>query len=242
MDFGTFFDGEIAQQERICLASFLQHGHTVTVFSYRDLDLPADIKRADAQAILPRDAFWVIDTGPHAHRGSASQFSDFFRYHMIKKTGLVWIDTDVFCLRSDWPDREFLWAWQGPCLVNGAVLRIPSDHPVLDEAIEAATRVGRLAIWGYTGPFLLTALVQQHELQASVLPTESFYPLHWSEVRTLITPMGDAQKIVWPQQSYSVHLWNEVLRMIGYNKIAGPPAGSPLAELFDRVGLDGAAD
>ena len=31
MDFGTFFDGEIAQQERICLASFLQHGHTVTV-------------------------------------------------------------------------------------------------------------------------------------------------------------------------------------------------------------------
>ncbi len=78
MDFGTFFDGEIARQERICLGSFLQHGHTVTVFSYRGLDLPAGIKRADAQAILPRDAFWVIETGPHAHRGSASQFQTFF--------------------------------------------------------------------------------------------------------------------------------------------------------------------
>ena len=75
MDFGTFFDGEIAQQERICLASFLQHGHTVTVFSYRDLDLPADIKRADAQAILPRDAFWVMrpDLMPIAARHRSSQ-------------------------------------------------------------------------------------------------------------------------------------------------------------------------
>jgi hypothetical protein len=231
--FGTFFDGKMTKQEVLCLASFQQMGHAVTVFSYHEIDLPRGVARADARAILPERDFFKIETG--SHRGSPAPFANLFRYTMIKKTDLVWIDTDVFCLRSDWPERPMLLAWQGPYLVNNAILRLPSNHPMLDEAIEAATRIGRLTIWGYTGPFLLTALVHEHEMGEQVLPTESFYPVHWSQATALITPLPAGREVSWPKSAYCVHLWNERLRTAGYDKSAGPPDGSPLAQLFGRI-------
>ena len=233
MNFGTFFDGKLTQQEDICLTSFLRMGHAVTVFSYREIDLPPGIVGADARAIVRETDFFRIDTG--SHRGSPSPFTNLFRYRMIKNTDLVWIDTDVFCLRSDWPERPVLLAWQGPYFVNGAVLRLPSDHPMLDDAVEAATRIGRLTIWGYTGPFLLTALVREYDMNEQILPAESFYPVHWSHATALVTPLPAGREVSWPADSYCVHLWNERLRTAGYDKATGPPEGSPLAQLFGRI-------
>jgi hypothetical protein len=231
--FGTFFDGKLTKQEAVCLASFQRMGHAVTVFSYHELDLPPGIAGADARVILPETNFFRIETG--SHRGSPAPFANLFRYTMIKKTDLAWIDTDVFCLRNDWPERPVLLAWQGPYLVNNAVLRLPSDHPMLDDAIEAATRIGHLTIWGYTGPFLLTALVHEHDMTEQVLPAESFYPVHWSQAPALVKPLPAGQEVSWPKDSYCIHLWNEFLRTAGYDKSAGPPDGSPLAQLFGRI-------
>lgn len=233
MQFGTFFDGELTRQERICLTSFCGMGHEVSVFSYGTLDLPANVRRVDARSILPKSAFFRIDAGPPSHRGSVAPFANLFRYRMIRETGLTWIDTDVICLQRNWPDQPMLMAWQGPCLINNAVLRLPADHPLLDDAIEAATRMGRFTIWAYTGPFLLTALVQQYELTESVLPSESFYPIHWAQAATLIEPLPPEMSIRWPRESYCVHLWNEHLRTRGYDKAAGPPPDSALARILE---------
>jgi hypothetical protein len=238
VEFGTFFAGHLTRQEIFCLASFRRLGHQVTVFSYDKLDMPVGITQMDARSILPKKAFFKVETGPALHHGSASQFSNLFRYHMIKKTGLVWIDTDVFCLRADWPDLPILIAWQGPVLVNNAVLRLPADHPALDDAIDAAGRIGRLAIWGYTGPFLLTALVQNYEMQRLVLPVDSFYPVHWSKAVSLIQPLPPGQEPRWPAGAYCVHFWNEILRMAGLDKSVGPPAQSPMGKLFALVSAD----
>jgi len=238
VEFGTFFAGDLTRQEILCLASFRRLGHQVTVFSYDKFEMPAGIKRMDARPILPEKAFFKTETGPRLHHGSASQVANLFRYHMIKKTGLVWIDTDVFCLKAEWPDLPVLIAWQGPVLVNNAVLRLPSDHPALADAIDAASRIDRLAIWGYTGPFLLTALVQQYEMQPLVLPVESFYPVHWSKALSLIQPLPPGQQPQWPAGTYCVHLWNEMLRISGYDKSIGPPAQSPMGQLFELVSSD----
>jgi hypothetical protein len=154
---------------------------------------------------------------------------------MIKRTGLVWIDTDVFCLRADWPDRPFLFAGQDNCLINGAVLGLPRDHPLVDDAIEVATRLGRLPIWAYTGPHLITALVQQYELGGHVLASQSFYPIHYSQAGALLSPLPAGQKLQWPAISYCVHFWNELLRNWGHDKSVGPPPGSPMAQLFESV-------
>jgi len=55
--FGTFFDGKMTKQEVLCLASFQQMGHAVTVFSYHEIDLPRGVARADARAIFRSGIF-----------------------------------------------------------------------------------------------------------------------------------------------------------------------------------------
>lgn len=228
--FGSFFDGTLTRQERACLSSFVRHGHRVTLFSYDPLPLPAGVTAGDAAAILPRADFYVVAHGPH--RGSPAQFSDRFRYRMIRDTGLVWIDTDMLCLRADWPDRAILLAREDRCMINGAVLGMPPDHAFLSDAIAITDAIGSRPIWSYTGPHLITALVHQHGLGAALLPSHVFYPIHYSCLDTLLASFPGADRVRWPEETLAVHLWNEMLRQRGHDKTAPPPRGSLLAVLL----------
>lgn len=229
--FGTFFAGALSLQERACLSSFIRLGHSIALFSYERCDLPRGLEWRDAAEIVPRSGFWRAETGPH--KGSCGQFSDGFRYRMIAATGLTWVDTDIFCLRADWPEDPLLIGAQDRVTVNGAVLRFPRDHPALRDAIEVTERIGRIPVWGLVGPQLLTALVREHGLASLVLPTEAFYPVQYSKAALLVQPRTDP--VQWPSGSYCVHLWNEILRLTDYDRAAGPPPGSPMRALFDLV-------
>ena len=230
--FGTFFDGAPTRQERACLTSFVRAGHHVSLFSYARLDLPSGVDARDAAEILPRSALHRDTTGG-VHHGTVAQFTDHFRYAMIAKTGLCWIDTDVICLKADWPDTDWLIASQDHHLVNGAVLGLPRDHALLAQALDVAERLQGITIWGMSGPFLLTALAQEHLIFGRMLPTEAFYPLHHSRAFELVRTLAPGQTFHIPEAALCIHLWNEMLRLDGYDKAAGPPAGSPLAVLLD---------
>lgn len=79
------------------------------------------VRASAASEILPRSALYRDETGGR-HDGTVSQFTNYFRYVMIARTGLIWIDTDVICLKADWPQRDWLLAPQDRCFVNGAIL------------------------------------------------------------------------------------------------------------------------
>ena len=235
-NFGTFFDGELTWMERGCLRSFLRHGHRVTLYSYKPVTgLPAGIVAADAATILPQTLCFRTIGGPH--HGGVAAFSDLFRYAMIRATGLTWIDTDVVCLRRDWSKLPLIAAWQDAVTVNGAVLGGPRDAALFDRAFAVAARVGSHGPWAYTGPFLLTALVHQLGLTGQVQPERTFYPIAYGDaVRFLLAPMPDAKRIDWPQESLTVHLWNEMLRLSGWDKRGGPPEHSLLKLIFADLG------
>lgn len=228
--FGTFFHGKMARQEHACLTSFVRHGHEVSVFSYEPLELPPGVAARDAAEILPRHRLYLIERG--IHRGTVSQFSDHFRYCMIRDTGLVWIDTDIVCLRPDWPDREWLLAGQDTCMVNGAVLGVPPAHPLLDDAITVSERLEGVGVWALIGPHLLTALVHEHDVERELLPVDAFYPIHFSKASELLRPLGPGERLTLPREALGIHLWNEVLRMNGHDRTADPPPGSALEALI----------
>lgn len=229
--FGTFFHGTLSRMERACLRSFVRHGHSVRLYAYAEMAVPDGVMLCDAEEILP--AHWLYHADRGLHAGTVAQFSDHFRYAMIRQTGLVWIDTDIICLRPDWPDRPWLIARQDACLVNGAVLGIPQDHAMLDDALMVAERMHGVTVWGVIGPHLLTALAWEHGSWQHLLPTDSFYPLHCSRAAQLLRPMETGEQFTIPQESLCLHLWNEMLRMAGHDRLADPPASSALARLMD---------
>ncbi|MBV9839959.1 MAG: hypothetical protein JOY99_00230 [Sphingomonadaceae bacterium] len=233
MRFGSFYEGALSRQERACLTSFVRRGHEITLFSYDPLPVPTGVGTGDAAMILPRDQFFRIESGQHA--GNVSQFANRFRYHMIEKTGLTWVDTDLYCLSADWPELPFIAGWQDQFLINNAVLRLPSGHDMLHKAIAATDALHDIPIFGYTGPYLLTALVDQHLVREDVLPRETFYPYHWSQVRELLVTRPDPRAIGWPEGTLAVHLWNEVLRIGGYDKHARPLPNSIMAMLLEEM-------
>lgn len=230
--FGTFFDGTLTRQERACLTSFVRAGHQISLYSYTPVDLPAGVVARDATEVLPRSALYRDATGG-PHHGTVSQFSNHFRYAMIAKTGLAWIDTDVICLKADWPSTDWLLAPQDGCLVNGAVLGLPTGHPLVTRALEVAERLRGTTVWGITGPHLLTALAWEHGLSGRMLPTNALYPLHHGRATELLRPLKPGECFRLPEEALCVHLWNEMLRMQGHNRTAGPLPGSPLAALLD---------
>jgi len=78
--------------QEVCLSSFLYYGHDITLFTYgkRD-DVPKGIKCKEASDIIPYD-----EVGQIAH------FADVFRYDMVNKTGMGWVDADTLCLTENW--------------------------------------------------------------------------------------------------------------------------------------------
>lgn len=237
----------LSRVERACLRSALRQGHPVTLHCY---DVPAGVPDgvdlADAAPLVP--ATRIV-----RHRtGSVSLFSNLFRY-ILQRQGLgTWIDTDLYFVAPVDGTRPNLFGRQSADELNGAVLRLPADSPLLpplialfDEAdvpfwlskaqhAAAAQRLrehGRTGLalmpWGSTGPIALTALARRFGLEAAALPAEIFYPVPWREAGWILDPARKLDDMVRPG-TVAVHLWNELIRNF---KDAPAPPGSFLARL-----------
>ena len=234
--FGTFFAGELSHLERCCLRSFLRHGHQIALYCYDPVGVvPAGVEVRDAATILPRERFFRAGHGPH--QGTAAAFANLFRYAMIPATGLIWVDTDVVCLKPDWPDRPLIAGFQDEVMVNNAVLGGSAAGPLFERAVAIATQVGTIGPWAYTGPHLLTALVHEMGHTRHVLPRDIFYPLSYRDAAPiLLQPRPGVERITWPEQSLAVHLWNETLRLAGHDRDQPAPDHSVLKLILADLG------
>ena len=95
--FGSFWLGQLSPYEKASLHSFVQHGHTVVLYTYQPFhDLPAGIVQADANEILEEFYIEFVTDG----RRNIANFADYFRYNMFLKKQMCWIDSDVMMLNS----------------------------------------------------------------------------------------------------------------------------------------------
>jgi len=133
--------GTLTWLEQLCLKSFAAHGHEVLLFTYGEVrNIPDGIRVCDGRDILDTDDFLL-----HDRTQSVALFSDLFRFHMIKAMPeIIYVDTDVFCLRPLVFDDPFLFgyeyfrnekAWR----LNGAVLRLPVESLLLAKMLDFMT-------------------------------------------------------------------------------------------------------
>jgi len=236
--------------ERACLLSFAEAGHRVDLYVYEELaDVPHGVNVVDAATLLPRDK--IIR---HTSTGSYSLFSNRFRYALMKAGLGLWIDCDLLCLKPVL-DSPFTFGRQDDRLINGAILKLPHDHPVLDDLIEPFetrkwippwTRLHHWVrhwirhrldaefgiqdmAWGTSGPAALTYFLGRHGLAGKAQPPDVFYPIGWREVAMLVSPDQAPLIARITAQTLCIHLWHHSLNS---RDVTAEP-GSFLAAIID---------
>lgn len=233
--------------ERACMRSVLRQGHRLALYCYRDVaGVPEGVEILDASAVLPESAF------PADWATRSDLYSDWFRYE-IQKRGLgIWLDLDIYLVAPLDLEAVHLFGEYEPGKVNGAVLRLPPDSPMLAALLEqfapgvvpkalpwyrqAPIRARKLLTgnvdlsrtpWGTTGPHALTRFVRRFKLSSNALSPDVFYPAEWRNAAWIRDPAIHLDDMI-TERTVAVHLWNECIREF---KSRPAPQGSFLARL-----------
>jgi hypothetical protein len=244
--------------ERACLKSMLRQGHSVALYAYlQPQGVPAGVELRDASDVLP-------ETAIVRHRsGSVALFSDLFRYELQRRGLGTWIDTDMYLVGRLDMERPYLfgkqvvtrsrpWRPRQRQSINGSVLRIPQDSPMLPpllaqferadipewvpwhRAVWAKARAwmtGRPDLaslpWGTAGPFAVSALAERYGFASQALPADVFNPVPWYDAAWIVDPRVKLENVV-TRRTIGIHLWNECIKAL---KDEPAPEGSFLARL-----------
>ena len=239
---GLWIGTRLSPLERACVQSFLMKGHRFNLFVYDAVEnVPDGCTLTDAASILPREAIFAHGAGAGA--GSLAGFSDRFRYKLLYELGGWWMDLDVLCLQSTFPDLPIVIGRQDPQLINGAVLRFPRQHPAMSEAHDESESKGTTVEWAEIGPKLLTRYVGEGKIATTVLPHTYFYPLHFTQFWSVFDPRRTLHASQTIRGAVCLHLWNEMIRRNGIDKDVLPPHGSLLRSFYEwAIGIDQFAD
>lgn len=256
----SFWHGPMSWLEALSIASFIRQGHRVEVYSFEPIpDLPAGATPRDAAEVLPRDRLMF-----YKGRGTPGVFSDLFRLTGLQQSRGVYADLDVYCVRPIAGPPDYLMAWERPGSVNGAVLHLPADAPLLADLLsifddgprpllephlpilrrlEVAARrlLGQHVSpeymqYGATGPMALTHYVASRRMADKVLPGSALYPIPYEDIPGLLLPGSSVDAFIKPD-TLAIHLWRSQLTKRGRADMPPPIQGSAMAELCAREGI-----
>lgn len=250
--------GSLSWMEQLCLKSFVDQGQKITLFSYEDIpNVPEGVIRRDGREVIDTDNFLKYEK-----KDSFALFADLFRLHMIARNpGMIWVDTDVYCLRPmDYAsDHVMGFELPGEQRVNNAVLGLPADgallramldytadpfaippfvKPRLQEDYRRAAEEGSPVHvsqqpWGVWGPMMLTHFTHAQGLADRVMPLAAFYPVTFPDRLKFLRSAEVVEKMLSPRTT-ALHLWASNKRELGLRHNGLPPPGSFLDLLVKR--------
>lgn len=253
--------GDLSFLEQLCLKSFVDAGHHVTLYSYDPIgNAPEGVERADAARILPRAGILR-----HARTGSPALHSDLFRYHLLAaEDRIIWADTDAYCLKPFRPEAGHFYGWETDTGINGGVLALPHDSATLAalldftddphaippwvrgptrRALEAARDAGTPVhaadmAWGAWGPHALTHFLQATGEARHALPIAALYPVPFRDRNALLRPGADMSGYI-TAETVSIHFYGRRIRsrlLSGFQGVPRPR--SLLGQLLRQHGID----
>jgi hypothetical protein len=229
--------------ERLSVSSFIKNGHEFHLYVYNDIrNLPEGTTVKDANTVLPESAIFQGD------KGSYASFSDWFRHKLLYKHGGFWSDMDVVCLKYIDLEDDIVFALESQTLAGTSFFKFPPGHYIcgrLAKSFETGNKIqdydnwivktrkcwrkliyGKKANlpaktgWGdLGGPLGFTNILKHEKLFHLKRPTHFFYPIPWRKwYQIFFEDKFDLRKI---GNSYTVHLWNEMMRRkSGFDKNA----------------------
>lgn len=218
--------------EQLSIRSFLANGHEVHLYLYEQIEgVPKGTRVWNAERVLPRSAQFLYREYP-----SYAGFSNFFRYRLLLEKGGWWVDLDTICLRPFDFTSDYVFSSEavmgGGTKTNVGATKVPAGCELMADLWRQceAFDVSKLS-WGECGPNLMAQAIHRHGLDNYVQPPQAFCPLPWWEWRNVLDPDAACDP---PADTYAVHLWNEMWRRAGIDKLAPPSASSLYARLQNR--------
>lgn len=220
--------GRLSWLEQLCLKSFADNGHHITLYSYSPIDnLPDGVHAGNAEDIYPSEPMLR-----HARTGSPAIHADMWRLHLLLKTDCIWVDADMYCYRPFDFASPFVFGWEKPGLVCNAVLGLPSDSKTLlglldfftdeyaiapwlkpwqqrelEEERDAGNPVHMTAQdWGFTGPASVTYFLQETGEIDHAEPETAFYPISFPDRNHMILSRFNIEERL-TERTRGVHFW-----------------------------------
>jgi hypothetical protein len=227
--FGSLWvGGPLTKIQEISLSSFVYHGHEITLFVYdMDMVVPDGVVKSDASAIMSEDDIFLV-------QNTYAAFSDLFRYQMIDKTGLAWVDADTVCLSPDWNFKDNIYAGLEKDKVTGGVLCLPQGSGAIKYLIKKSTGHDKTKIkWTEVGPALVNATFHKYNLMDYAYSQETFCGIHWSEWEKLWDPKHLREIKKLEKTSKSISVYHSMTTRGGIDKNTMPP-GSAMEYFYNK--------
>ena len=237
--------GVLSNMEKMCMTSFMSHGHTFHLYTYQDdlQGIPEGVIVKDANKIVPeerkKEFRWV------------SGFSDFLRYNILCNGGW-YVDMDVVCLRPLDFTSEYVFAsssyndkyevlseedrkvFKSSHFIGNAFLKAIPDSPIMKFCRNCVENIPNKDkddfIVDALGPRLFRRAVKRYGLEKFVQPPVVFDPVPFYRTLDIIDT-----SVSWDfTQAYVAHLNNSAWQIKGLSKDASYPAGSLYEQLKKR--------
>lgn len=255
-----WMEGALSFMEQLCIQSFLDQGHEVVLYHYGPLrNVPQGVRLADAQLILPSEAQII-----HSKSGSPAPHADRFRYHLLAQSeGLIWADTDAYCVKPFRSDNGHYYGWESPHHVNIGVLGLPAQSPTLQALIEytsdefaippfapeayqaelrdAIARGVPVSVsdqpWGIWGPRAFTHFLKETGEIRHALPTHVLYPIPYAKRGIMLRRAMDLSDYI-TDETHSIHFYGRRIRHMIAKQGGIPRTRSLIGKLLRRHGID----
>ncbi len=193
---------QMSKIEELSIASFVNQGHDYHLYTYGPLSIPEGAEIKDANEIIKEEEIFRNVLGTKSY----TAFANLFRYKLLQDRGGWWCDTDMVCLKPfDFSD-EYVFGRQKNGNVNNAVMfSEPQKDFIRQIYLRAKNTESPQEKWGLTGPKLLTRMVDEYSLDGFIKGQNAFYPIDFEDTSLFF------QDTTLPQESYGLHLWNEIL-------------------------------
>ncbi|MEO1140184.1 MAG: hypothetical protein AAFW87_12080 [Pseudomonadota bacterium] len=229
-------EGPLSYVEVLCAQSFLDAGHHVKLYHYKDVQkVPDGVELIHGDSVLKIDRFIQ-----HGRTGSFALFSDVFRYHLLQQNDrMIWADLDAYCVKPFETQTGHFFGWESDTHINGGVLGLPPDSDALGQLLEMSedefgipewypdrekNRLQKLKDdgkpvhvsdmkWGIWGPQAVTHYLHKTGEAKHALPISGLYPVGFRERRLLMrTRAKDKIDAMLNDDTYSVHFYGRRVR------------------------------